>query len=250
MATPPPPGPRQPYAAPGPYNAPDPYRHAPGPYAGPPPYAQAPALACEMCGGGPAAPVTVRGHQGMVVLMRFLKRQGVFCRDCGLATFRQMSGDTLWQGWWSPLSLIFTPITLLMNLGARARVRRLPAPSGGWRPSLDPGKPLLLRLPALLALTPIALIVCAVPVLMLIGVLGDFKDSEDEPETGTLSAGDCAVNLVEWPEQRLREIDCGSGDAQGAVYKVKASPCGPGDFLTELGYSTDGTTSFCLERRR
>ncbi|MFI1280197.1 hypothetical protein ACH4U5_05440 [Streptomyces sp. NPDC020858] len=49
--------------------------------------------------------------------MRFLSLRGPLCRDRGLATYRRLSSDTLWQGWWSPLSFFITPVTLLMNLG-------------------------------------------------------------------------------------------------------------------------------------
>ncbi|MGW8974208.1 hypothetical protein [Streptomyces platensis] len=54
-----------------------------------------------------------------------------------------MSARTLWQGWWSPLSVAITPVTLLMNLGPRSRFRKLGAPVGGFGPSLDPGRSLM-----------------------------------------------------------------------------------------------------------
>ncbi|MGW1894172.1 hypothetical protein ACWCP6_28580 [Streptomyces sp. NPDC002004] len=40
-----------------------------------------------------------------------------------------MTTKTLWQGWWSPISLIaFTPFTLLANLRAYRKFTRLPHP--------------------------------------------------------------------------------------------------------------------------
>src|SRR5690349_5367533 len=50
---------------------------------------------CRFCGCVPAANVTFRGHQGMIVIMRFLRLEGPFCRDCGLSTFRRMTSRTL-----------------------------------------------------------------------------------------------------------------------------------------------------------
>ncbi|MER6841619.1 hypothetical protein [Streptomyces platensis] len=94
---------------------PYPYDRQPPLHPYPQPYAADPG--CRLCGARPAVQATVRGHQGLFLLMRFLSRSGMFCRSCGLATYREMSARTLWQGWWSPLSVAITPVTLLMNLG-------------------------------------------------------------------------------------------------------------------------------------
>jgi hypothetical protein len=97
----------------------------------------------------PAADVTFRGHQGFVIVMRFLRMDGPFCRDCGLATFRLMTSRTLVQGWWGYASFIITPITVLINLAKRGKVANLPAPqpapNGQSRQPMDPGPPLLAR---------------------------------------------------------------------------------------------------------
>ncbi|MFB6435864.1 hypothetical protein ACFCVY_03635 [Streptomyces sp. NPDC056411] len=149
---------------------------APGPY-GPGPQPQAPG--CQFCGAQPAVQATVRGHQGILYVMRFLSRSGVFCRSCGTALYREMSAKTLWQGWWSPLSVAITPLTLLMNLGPRSSFRRLAAPSGGFRPPLDPGKPLLRRPGTLMIVIPLALVAVSLFVLFVIGLFQD--DSETYP---------------------------------------------------------------------
>ncbi|WP_330458486.1 hypothetical protein OIB37_17215 [Streptomyces sp. NBC_00820] len=182
------PGPYQQPPAPGPYAQPP----APGPYAqapAPGPYPQAPAPgwpqqqqqygggvpagACEACGAGPAAPVKLRGHQGFLVIMRFLRRQGVFCRTCALSLFRKMQADTMLQGWWGPMSALITPITLLINLGALSGIRRIPEPvAPGWRPPLDPGRPIFKRAAGLVGLVPLTgfgLIFLLVVVGMLAG---------------------------------------------------------------------------------
>jgi hypothetical protein len=104
---------------------------------------------CRLCASVPAVKAKFRGHQGMLVIMRFLSLDGPFCRDCGLATYRTMTSRTLVQGWWGYASFIITPITVLWNLVPRSKVAALPAPRpaahGQSRRPLDPGEPLLMR---------------------------------------------------------------------------------------------------------
>ncbi|MDW6057942.1 hypothetical protein SAZ11_07550 [Streptomyces sp. FXJ1.4098] len=68
-----------------------------------------------------------------------------------------MTTKTLWQGWWSPLSLVINPVVVAANLANHAKIRRLgqPAPSQPGTP-LDPGKPVFSRHVALVAVLPLA----------------------------------------------------------------------------------------------
>ncbi|WP_415840310.1 hypothetical protein, partial [Nocardiopsis gilva] len=126
-------------------------------------------MQCKICGCQPAAYVTIRAHRGMIALMQFLSKSGPFCRSCGIAVYRQMTAQSLWQGWWSPFSLVVHPIILLMNVIARQQLYRLPPPSGGWHPPLDPGKPVPQR-PGAIAFGVILLaIVCLITVSALTG---------------------------------------------------------------------------------
>ncbi|MGP4001759.1 LppU/SCO3897 family protein [Streptomyces sp. 8N706] len=258
-ATPPAGGPGgNPYAQGGPpAGQPLPGQHVPGPY----PYAPQPAPyqpgapGCRFCGAQPAVQATVRGHQGLLIMMRSLTTEGPFCRNCGLATFRRMSADTLVAGWWSPLSVAITPLTLLLNiLGPRARFVRLAPPVGGFRPSLDPGKPLTLRPQALLFLVPMMLIAVAVPVLIVIGVLfGDPESGSGTEKTRTLSVGDCVRNDGDWTDQDLQVTDCGSADARYRVSRRLEEPgskCADGEYYADLKYGPGGTTVSCLELLR
>jgi hypothetical protein len=148
--------PQQGYGVPSPYPSANAYP-APG------------VLACRFCGSVPAAEVTFRGHQGMIVLMRFLHMKGPYCRDCGLSTFRRMTERTLIQGWWGYGSSIITPITVLINLIRRDKVaslappQRHPALAGQLPAPMDPGPPLLAR--------PMALVGLAIPVVLLMIVI-------------------------------------------------------------------------------
>jgi hypothetical protein len=112
-------------------------------------YAQLAVTACRLCGSVPAADVKFRGHQGFVVMMRFISLNGPFCRDCGLATFRRMTSRTLVQGWYGYASFLITPIVVLVNLARRGRVASLPAPHPNpyapSQPPMDPGRRLLER---------------------------------------------------------------------------------------------------------
>ncbi|GAA1906417.1 hypothetical protein [Streptantibioticus ferralitis] len=159
----------QPYA---PVPHPAPYGHQP---AQPNPYASggygrqaapAPAPAhgtagqhvCRICGAFPAVDATVRRHQGMLLMMRFVHLKGPFCRTCGTAVFRDMTTKTLWQGWWSPFSLVaINPITIIINLIARSRINKLPQPVPGQPGAqLNPGKPMTSRPAVLVVLLPLA----------------------------------------------------------------------------------------------
>ncbi|GCB46363.1 hypothetical protein [Streptomyces sp. NL15-2K] len=236
---------QQPPPVPHPAYATPPMPPQPHPYGGPvPPGAMPGGATCEVCGAAPAAAVTVRGHQGMLVIMRFLRRQGVFCRPCGTAVFREMQADTLVQGWWGPLSAIITPFILLVNLSARSTLRALPEPTTwGWRPPLDPGKSVMRRPAGLVAAIPLAalaLVVLAIPVLFVIGLVA----GDDPPEK--LSVGSCARNDGSWSAQDLKPEPCGSSGAEFQVTEPGAEGCPAGDYLAYPKYSADGVTTLCL----
>ncbi|MFF8291151.1 hypothetical protein ACF068_18260 [Streptomyces sp. NPDC016309] len=113
--------------------------------------------ACRFCGGHPTVDTSVRAHQGILVIMRFQKVDGPFCRGCGTAVVRAVTTQTLWQGWWSPFSLVFfTPFTLLWNLVAHLRLARLaPAAPAPGRAAPDQGQPVYRRPLAYVALVPV-----------------------------------------------------------------------------------------------
>ncbi|MFJ3173259.1 hypothetical protein ACIPJK_21135 [Streptomyces roseus] len=256
MATPPP------QHGAGPYN--HPYNHPYGPPQGGPhsPYGVPPQAApyghghghqpvpqvpygCRVCGAQPAVRATVRGHQGMLVLMRFLRQEGPFCRDCGLATYRKMSADTLWQGWWGPLSVFITPVTVLMNLGARSRFLRLAPPAGRILPSLDPGRPLWRRPPALVFLAAIVLIALAPPLLVLLGLAaGGDESSAAGPAIGT-----CVRDAARLRNERLVPEPCGSPLAAYLVTKERGTggaDCADGDLISVPEKWSEGAHSLCL----
>jgi hypothetical protein len=183
----------------------------PGPGFAAPPIGPGAVLSCRFCGSVPAVSATVRGHQGFLIRMRFLKLEGPFCRTCGIATHRDMTAKSLWQGWWGVGSSIFNPITMLINLPQRAKFNGLaePVPGAPGQP-MDPGKPLFLR-PAILGfLVPIAVIA-----LIVIG-------AQRDPQYA--SVGDCVQNTGSIKTPNVSVVDCGSADAEFKIVgKLKDS---------------------------
>ena len=161
-------------------------------------------MTCRFCGGYPAVEATVRGHQGMIILMRFLKLQGPFCRTCGIASVRDMTSKSLWQGWWGIGSSIINPITMLLNIGPMQKFKRLPEPQPGPGRPMDPGKPLFQRPAMLMLLLPIA-------VIALI-VVGNLNSTEAKATVGA-----CVVNNGTSSNPDVKVVDCSSSDAE---YKI------------------------------
>jgi len=159
---------------------------------------------CRFCGSVPAVQATVRGHQGLLIMMRFLKLEGPFCRSCGIATYRDMTTKSLWQGWWGFASFIINPITMLVNLPTRAKFGKLPEPvPGAPGQPMNVGKPLFKRPAIVMLLIPFALIA-----LIVYGA---------SQSTSNASAGDCVQNKGTAGSPDVSVVDCGSSDAE---YKI------------------------------
>lgn len=154
---------------------------------------------CRSCGSYPAVEATIRSHQGFVFLMRTCSVKGMFCRDCGLATQRDASADTLWRGWWGVASLVVTPMVLLANLVPRARFRALPPPvSGGPGQPLDPGIPLRRR-PAIVGLVvPLVLLVVLISAIVAGGSHGEVETGLREGMCVSVTgpSGDIAATVI------------------------------------------------------
>ncbi|MBB5915964.1 hypothetical protein BJY24_004876 [Nocardia transvalensis] len=126
-------------------------------------------LYCLHCGATPAAAVTIRSHRGFVLWMQFVRMPGPFCRDCGLATLRRMTIESVWLGWWGPLSLFINAVTLVADMSAHSRIVQLPPPIPGMpgRP-MDPGKPLFHRPGAIGFLIPVSIQLLVTVILPLL----------------------------------------------------------------------------------
>jgi hypothetical protein len=93
--------------------------------------------------------------------MRLWRVQGPFCRDCGLAVFRDVTARTLLEGWWGFLSFFANIFALINNAAARGRFAKLATPQPNPRAPapyprpLHPGKPLPRRPVILMLLIPL-----------------------------------------------------------------------------------------------
>jgi hypothetical protein len=161
-------------------------------------------MVCRFCGGYPAVDATVRGHQGMIILMRFLKLRGPFCRTCGVASVRDMTSKSLWQGWWGVGSSIINPITMLMNIGPMQKFKSLPEPQPGPGRPMDPGKPLFQRPAMLMLLVPFV-------VIGLI-IFANLNSTEAKANVGA-----CVVNNGTSSNPDVKVVDCTSSEAE---YKI------------------------------
>ncbi|MFE9422450.1 hypothetical protein ACFYNO_05740 [Kitasatospora sp. NPDC006697] len=214
------------YGAPGQGGQPQPGYGAPA-YGGYPQqagYGTPVMLNCRVCGGFPAADVTVRGHRGMLVLMRFLTSRGPFCQVCGTATVREMSAQTLLKGWWSYLSWLFTLIALIGNRSAYQKIRRLPAPQPGTHgPQLDPGRPLTKRGAIWMLALPVAAV--ALAIALPIALAGSTTPAEvTGASVDTAQPGDClhdynAAGGVDDSKPSVVVVPCSS---KSADFKVVA----------------------------
>ncbi|NUR93728.1 MAG: toxin-antitoxin system, toxin component [Kribbellaceae bacterium] len=182
-----------------------------------PGYAPQGQLSCRFCGGYPAVDATVRGHQGMIILMRFLKLRGPFCRTCGIASVRDMTSKSLWQGWWGIGSSIINPITMLMNIGPMQKFKRMPEPTPGPGRPMDPGKPLFQRPAILMLLLPIAFIALL--------IVGNLNSTESKAEFGS-----CVVNKGTSASPDVKVVKCSSSEAEyrviGRFDSTDESKCG------------------------
>ncbi|GAA1565595.1 hypothetical protein GCM10009804_22860 [Kribbella hippodromi] len=163
-------------------------------------YAPPMQMVCRFCGGYPAADATVRGHQGLIIVMRFLKLQGPFCRTCGMASVRDMTTKSLWQGWWGIGSSIINPITMLMNIGPMQKFKSLPEPQPGPGRPMDPGKPLVQRPAMLMLLLPI--------VFIGLIVFANLNSTESKANVGA-----CVVNQGTTRNPDVKVVDCSSSEA-------------------------------------
>ncbi len=92
-------------------------------------------LRCRLCSASPALQVTVHEHHGMVVLMQHVRYRGPFCRTCGERVVARATKRTLMMGWWGMISVFVTPITLLLDMRVRSKLRGLPEPAAATQPA-------------------------------------------------------------------------------------------------------------------
>jgi hypothetical protein len=164
---------------------------------------------------------TIRGHQGFLVMMKFLKLQGPFCRTCGVAAHRGMTEKSLWQGWWGIASAVINPITMLLNLPQRAKINKIgpPLPGAPGQP-MNPGRPLFQRA---------AILGLLIPVLAIGAIV---YHTQSDPSYA--SVGDCVHN-------KNALVVPGATDTHPDVVVLPCSdPDADAKIVGKVKYSSDG----------
>lgn len=192
---------------------------------------------CQFCGSVPTAEATVRARQGMIIANRTQKVEGHFCRSCGMAVHRELSAKTLLQGWWSVQSFLLTPFTLIGNLSARGKFRKLAEPSGGFQQPMVPGKPIMRRAAAVGVLIPLALAGAVVTAVVM------------DDSAGTASAGDCVRNNGTTISPDIAVVECGSAEAQFKVAERHdgTAQCDRNRYSEYREYGGSSDFTLCLE---
>ncbi len=144
--------------------------------------------------------------------MQFITRPGPYCRDCGIATYRDLTVESALMGWYGLISVIVNPFIMLQNIGAARRINKLPPPiPGAPRPPLNPGKPLLRRAGMLGVLIPIVL-----GTLLAVGLV-----RAEERSASSAAIGDCVVNRngnkVDDDHPDVEKISCTDPAAMGKI---------------------------------
>jgi len=100
-----------------------------------------PGKTCSVCHAAPAMTMHFRARRSKRLVESV---SGLFCRTCGIATFRDVTNQTLRQGFWRARSIISTMAIVQGNWRERRRIDALKQ-SDDTDLSLDPGRTLWLR---------------------------------------------------------------------------------------------------------
>ncbi len=173
---------------------------------------------CAVCGSSPATDVHLTRYAGIAIVRRREDIEITLCRDCGIATFRELMNRTLVAGWWSLNSFLPNIWAIVRNLRMRRRLRRLGAPHPGPRSGraplpgpMDPGARLTGRPGPWVTAGLFGLIGVVVVAGILTEMTGDGADASVRSEL---------VDVFE-----LAEGDCFDEPGRGVVATIEVVPC-------------------------
>lgn len=186
---------------------------------------------CMVCGGTPAARITLRSVVAFVVMGVTHTQRGVYCRDCGLAMFRKRMSATLLTGWWGFLHFFINIGAIFTNLSARSELMRLAPPTRDPSASfLTPGRPVFLR--------PGFLVTVGVAVAIVIAlVVQQNARAQPFPPADQAYIGTCAQKVgVEWQATDCSATHGGkvvslSHDASGCPSQDTAAKLDDGNYI-------------------
>ncbi len=76
----------------------------------------------------PVGLVKFHKHTGMLILMRHQRITKPLYRDCLRLVYSRYQKHTAMFGWWGIISLVATPITLILNASRKGQIARIGAP--------------------------------------------------------------------------------------------------------------------------
>jgi hypothetical protein len=96
-------------------------------------------MICQSCGiEAPTQKVLFVQHIGAIVMFFHKRIGGLFCRNCVNKYFSQYTLTTLFLGWWGIISIMATPVVLLIDIANYFRAWSLaPVPAGATAPQLS-----------------------------------------------------------------------------------------------------------------
>ena len=132
-----------------------------------------PGKTCSVCHAAPAMTMHFR--------VRHSRRSvesvsGMFCRTCGIATFRDVTNQTLRQGFWRARTIITTMAIVQGNWRERRRIDVLKQ-SDDTSLSLDPGRPVWMRSGVVALTITLSVVTMSVAQVADIGSLLNTKSS-------------------------------------------------------------------------
>jgi hypothetical protein len=95
-------------------------------------------MICQACGiEAPTRKVFFVQHIGAIVMFFHRRIGGEMCRNCMMKYFTEYTSKTLFLGWWGVISIMATPIVLIINIVNYFRAWSLaPVPVGATSPVL------------------------------------------------------------------------------------------------------------------
>ncbi len=132
-----------------------------------------PGKICSLCNAAPAMTMHYRVRRSKKVVESI---SGMFCRTCGIATFRDATNQTLRQGFWRARTIITTMAIVQGNWRERRRINVLKQSDDTYL-SLDPGRPLWLRSGVITLTISISVFVMSVAQVADIGSMLSSKKS-------------------------------------------------------------------------
>src|SRR5947209_3050636 len=81
---------------------------------------------CQACGvEAPTQKVMFVQHVGAIVMFFHKRISGLMCRNCVKRYFGEYTLITLFAGWWGVISVLATPVVLLINIANYFRAWKL-----------------------------------------------------------------------------------------------------------------------------